>query len=167
MISVLHFFLCGAALVFIAVCRLSLVSVEHGLFLAAPSPVGSFYGLYSTGLVVVAHRLGCSDVCEIFPDQGLNPGPLPALTGRFLFTPPPVHRTISVALVLKGARGREKREARLCGPGKAACLFSKEGKLQRSGPQPLQPPPRVPPQGTQDGEKQETGPRSLRCPSKK
>ena len=75
----------------------------------------------------MAHGPGCSDVREIFPDQGLNPGPpTPARTGGFLSTPPPVHRTISAALVWKGARGRQKREARLCGPGKAACLFSKE-----------------------------------------
>ena len=29
--------------------------------------------LSSTGLVVVAHRLSCSEACGIFPDQGLNP----------------------------------------------------------------------------------------------
>ena len=29
-------------------------------------------GLESTGAVAVAHRLGCSAACGIFPDQGLN-----------------------------------------------------------------------------------------------
>ena len=33
-------------------------------------------GLSSTGSAAVAHRLGCSVVCGIFPDQGLNPCPL-------------------------------------------------------------------------------------------
>ena len=29
--------------------------------------------LESTGLVIGAHSLSCSETCEIFPDQGLNP----------------------------------------------------------------------------------------------
>ena len=29
-------------------------------------------GLYSTGLVVLAHGLSCSVACEVFQDQGLN-----------------------------------------------------------------------------------------------
>ena len=32
--------------------------------------------LYSTGTIVVAHRLSCSMARGIFPDQGLNPCPL-------------------------------------------------------------------------------------------
>ena len=50
MTSVFRCFLCGAAQVLIAVCGLSLVGIEHGplssglhgLFLAGPSPVGSY-----------------------------------------------------------------------------------------------------------------------------
>ena len=34
-----------------------------------------FLLLRSTGSVVVAHRLSCSEVCEIFPDQEWNPCP--------------------------------------------------------------------------------------------
>ena len=30
-------------------------------------------GFYSIGLLVVAHRLSCSEACGIFPDQGLHP----------------------------------------------------------------------------------------------
>ena len=45
-------------------------------------------GFQSTGSVVVAHGLSCSAVCGIFPDQGLNPCPLP-MAGGFLTTAPP------------------------------------------------------------------------------
>ena len=44
--------------------------------------------LWSTGLRAVMHRLDCSEVREIFPDQGSNPCS-PALAGRFLSTEPP------------------------------------------------------------------------------
>ena len=33
-------------------------------------------GLWRTGSVVVAHGFSYSPACEVFPDQGLNPGPL-------------------------------------------------------------------------------------------
>ena len=35
-----------------------------------------FHGLQSAGSVVVAQRLSCSAACGIFPDQGLNQGPI-------------------------------------------------------------------------------------------
>ena len=54
-------------------------------------------GLYSTGSIVVAHRLSCSAACGIFLDQGSNPCPLHwqadsfffFLAGGFLTTVPP------------------------------------------------------------------------------
>ena len=33
-------------------------------------------GLWRTGSVVVAHGFSYSPACGVFPDQGLNPGPL-------------------------------------------------------------------------------------------
>ena len=33
----------------------------------------TFLGLESTGSIVVAHKLSCSEACGIFLDQGLNP----------------------------------------------------------------------------------------------
>lgn len=45
------------------------------------------------------------------------------------------------------------------------CDISKQRTLQPTGPWPLQPPPTVPPEGTQDGKKQDTGPRELKCTS--
>ena len=42
----------------------------------ARGPVVVARGLWSTGSVVVAHGLGCSAACGIFPDQGSNPCPL-------------------------------------------------------------------------------------------
>ena len=41
-------------------------------------------GLWSTGSVLVAHRLSCSEACGIFPDQGSNPWSS-ALTGGFFY----------------------------------------------------------------------------------
>ena len=47
-----------------------------------------------------------------------------------------------------------------------ACHISKQGMVQPSSPQPLQPLPTVNPEGIQDGEKQDPGLRQLRCISK-
>ena len=46
--------------------------VEHGLE-GAQASVGAAPGLSSTGSVVAAHRLSCSETRAIFPDQGSNP----------------------------------------------------------------------------------------------
>ena len=46
--------------------------MEFGLQGARASVVAA-PGLYSTGSVVVIHRLNCSMACGIFPGQGLNP----------------------------------------------------------------------------------------------
>ena len=46
--------------------------MELGLQGAQASVVAA-PGLYSTGSVVVIHRLNCSTACGIFPGQGLNP----------------------------------------------------------------------------------------------
>jgi len=43
-----------------------------GLLTAVASLV-AVPGLQSIGSIVVAHTLGCSTACGIFPDQGLNP----------------------------------------------------------------------------------------------
>ena len=77
--------------VFIAVCRLSLVAVSwdyssslvHGLLIVVASPYKACaLGMQaSVGSVVVAHRLGCSSACGIFPDQESNPCPLLWQTG--------------------------------------------------------------------------------------
>ena len=45
---------------------------EHGLQGAQASVVAA-PGLYSTGSVVVIHRLNCSTACGIFPGQESNP----------------------------------------------------------------------------------------------
>ena len=66
---------CGErGLLFVVVRRLltavaSLVA-EHGL------QARGLQQLQHAGSVVVAHRLSCSTVCGIFPDQGSNPCPL-------------------------------------------------------------------------------------------
>ena len=44
----------------------------HGLLISVAS-LAVELGLYSTGSVVEAHGLSCSEVCGIFSDQGLNP----------------------------------------------------------------------------------------------
>ena len=67
----ISFWLCW---VFVAVCGLSLTAVSRLLILVAS--LVSEHVLWSTGSVVVAHRLSCSTVCGIFPDQGSNPWPL-------------------------------------------------------------------------------------------
>ena len=55
---------------FVAAPGLSLTVVSGLLFLVV-------HGLWGTGAsVVVAHGLSCLTACGIFPDQGLNPGPL-------------------------------------------------------------------------------------------
>ena len=46
--------------------------VEHGLE-GAQASAGAAPGLSSTGSVVAAHRLSCSETRAIFPDQGSNP----------------------------------------------------------------------------------------------
>ena len=72
--------------VFIATCGLSLVGASgvcsvavHGLLVVVTSLVvahrlwaGGLQWLPHVGSVIVAHRLRCSESCEIFPDQGLN-----------------------------------------------------------------------------------------------
>ena len=50
----------------------ALFAVEHGLWGTQDSAVGA-RGLWSTGSIVVTHRLSCSVACGIFPDQGSNP----------------------------------------------------------------------------------------------
>ena len=70
---------CDQGLLFIAVHRL-LIEVasfveEHGL-----------EGTWTS--VVVGHGLSCSEVCAMFPDQGLNTMS-PALAGGFFTTRPP------------------------------------------------------------------------------
>ena len=80
-----YFWLC---LVFIAVCRLSLVAasrgyswvVVRGFLIVVASPVVEHW-LSHVDSVVVAHGLSCSAACGIFPDEGSNP-----LTSRFLTT---------------------------------------------------------------------------------
>ena len=48
------------------------LSVGHMLLTVAASP-GVKLGLYGVGAsVVVAHGLGCSAACGIFPDEGLK-----------------------------------------------------------------------------------------------
>ena len=94
----IYFCLCQ---IFIAACRLSLVVASGGcsslwctgfslyqLLITVASLVAG-HGiqgvwasvvvdprLQSTGSVVVVHVLSCSEACQIFPDQGLNPCPL-------------------------------------------------------------------------------------------
>ena len=46
------------------------------------------------------------------------------------------------------------------------CHISKQRMLQESSHLPLQPHPSVNPERIQDGEKQDTGPRQLKCKSK-
>ena len=63
----------------VAVCGLlaavaSLVA-GHGLWGRGLSGRSS-RPLQSVSSVVTAHGLSCSEACEIFPDQGSNPGPL-------------------------------------------------------------------------------------------
>ena len=71
--------------VFLAAHGLSLVAMQsfspHGFCgcRAQTRVVGSVVaaqGLQSTGLIVVAYRLSCSEICGIFPDQGSNQCPL-------------------------------------------------------------------------------------------
>ena len=54
-------------------CRMQALG-QVGSVAAAP-------GLWSTGSVIVAHGLSCSEAFEIFLDQGSNP--YPALAGGF------------------------------------------------------------------------------------
>ena len=51
------------------------LAVGHGLLTAVSSLVADL-GPQSAGSVVVTHRLSYPLACGIFPDQGLNPGPL-------------------------------------------------------------------------------------------
>ena len=53
--------------------RCSGVSCCRARALRAQVSVGVAPGLWSTGSVVVAHRLSCSEVCGVFPDQEWNP----------------------------------------------------------------------------------------------
>ena len=55
---------------------------EHGLWSTQASVV-VVPGLQSTGSVVVAHGLSCSEVCGIFLDQGSNLYPLHWLVDSF------------------------------------------------------------------------------------
>ena len=48
---------------------------EHGLY-STQASAGAVSGLQSTGSVVVAHGLSCSEVCGILLDQGSNLYPL-------------------------------------------------------------------------------------------
>ena len=50
--------------------------------------VGVARRLWSTGSIVVVHRLSCSAVCGIFLDQGVEPVS-PALASGFFTTEPP------------------------------------------------------------------------------
>ena len=82
--------------VFVSVRGLSLVAASGGhsssrcagLSLSRPLLLWST-GTRRTGSVIMAHGPSCSVACGIFPDQGLNPCPLPALAGRFSTTAPP------------------------------------------------------------------------------
>jgi len=78
-VSFVSFWLC---LIFIAVCRLSLVAASRGC-----SSCGAWashcvaspdleHGLQARGLSSLAHGLGCSAARGIFPDQGSSPCPL-------------------------------------------------------------------------------------------
>ena len=60
LVAVRGLLIAGAALV-----------AEHGL--QARGVNGVAPGFSTTGSIVVAHRLGCSKACGVFPDQGLNP----------------------------------------------------------------------------------------------
>ena len=51
--------------------RQGLLVAEHGLSSARASVVAA-PGVWSTVSAAVAHRLACSKVCRIFPDQGWN-----------------------------------------------------------------------------------------------
>jgi len=51
------------------------LAVEHRLLDTRASVVAA-HGLYSSGSVVVVHRLSCSVACRIFLDRGLNLCPL-------------------------------------------------------------------------------------------
>ena len=69
--------------VFVAACGLSLVAASEATLRrgAWASHCGGFpccgaRALGARASVVVAHGLSCSTACGIFPDQGLNPGPL-------------------------------------------------------------------------------------------
>ena len=89
---------CDQGLLFIAVHKL-LIEVasfveEHGLKGTWTSVVAG-HGLSSCGSWVLEHRLSscgdglsCSEVCAMFPDQGLNTMS-PALAGGFFTTRPP------------------------------------------------------------------------------
>ena len=75
------YWLCG---VFIVACRLSLVAASGsyslvamcGLLIVVASLTVKhrFWGAQAS--VAVVHGFSCPEACGIFPDQGLNPGPL-------------------------------------------------------------------------------------------
>ena len=70
-----------AALVFVAVCRLSLVAqVEAALHFAVQTShcfsYGRVWAVGCTGSVAVVQGLSCSTACVIFLDQGSNLCPL-------------------------------------------------------------------------------------------
>ena len=68
---------------FVAACKLSLVTVNggyslvavHRLLIAVPSLVVE-HGFSACGLSIVVHGLSCSAECGIFREQGLNLCPL-------------------------------------------------------------------------------------------
>ena len=85
---IIHFWLHWG---FVAACGLSVVAASGGYsldvvrelliavaFVAEPGLCGMWasvfavLGFYSISLIVVAHRLSCSEACGIFPDPGLN-----------------------------------------------------------------------------------------------
>ena len=64
------------------------------------SHCGGFLLLWSTGSIVVAHRLSCSVACGIFPDPGIKPVSPPVLAGRFFTTEPPGKLHVSFCMPL-------------------------------------------------------------------
>ena len=80
-ITVLGLCCCGEQGLLLVAVRGILIAVAsrcgaRASVVAAPGSVVVACGLWSTGLVVVAHGLSCSTACGIFPDQGLNLCPL-------------------------------------------------------------------------------------------
>ena len=75
---------CCMAVSLVSVSRRGSLVVVRGLLIVVASLVAElwllggqtsvvvFPGLWSTGLILVAHGLSCSLACGIFPDQGLN-----------------------------------------------------------------------------------------------
>ena len=113
-------FLCW---VFVAMLELSLVAASSSyplLQCTGSSSAGfSCCGAQVLGVqasLVVAHRLSCSMVCAIYPNQGSNLCP-PALAGRFLSTVPPEQ---SLYLLLTRGHEKTKRDA----SGSPACQTS-------------------------------------------